>query len=102
MLSISEMLASFEMPLGEAALVSLLGILIVFAVLAVLVGILTLFKLVFNIKLTKNKTATEQQSVKTDEEDPDEIVAVITAVLACMNEEEVKAPFRVKSITKLK
>ena len=38
-----------------------------------------------------------------DGNDEEEIVAAIAAALACMGEEEtVSAPFRIKSITKLK
>lgn len=99
-----------QMNLGKAALIAVLGIVIVFAVLAVLVGILTLFKLVFRIQIGKkhetpvapaesNAAASETQS----EDDADEIMAVIMAAIACMEQEEtVQAPFRVKSIRQVK
>lgn len=99
-------LTAFEMPLGKAALISVLGLLIVFVVLAVLVGILTLFKYVFKIKIGKKppQATAEVAAVQSQgEEDDDEIVAVITAAIMCMSEEEnIQAPFRIKSIRKLK
>lgn len=97
--------AAFEMPLGEAAFIAVLGLLIVFAVLAVLVGILWIFKAVFSIKIgkkTQNVAVTDNAAVSCDD-DSDELIAAITAALACMYEEEiVKAPFVIKSIKKLK
>ncbi len=99
-------ISAFKMPIGKAALIALLGIVIVFAVLAVLVGILTIFKLVFNIKLEKKPSRNApaaSDSVATDEEDDAEVIAAITAAIACMwQEETVTAPFRIKSIRKLK
>lgn len=96
-----------EMPVGKAAIIALLGIAIVFAVLAVLVGILTVFKLVFGkLENREKKTAEETPAFVADvsaQDDEDEITAVIMAALACMEEaEEAKAPFYVKSIREIK
>lgn len=100
-------LAAFEMPLGEAAKIAVLGLLIVFVVLAVLVGILTLFKLVFNVKLPARKTEAQEKpqaaELAASGDDEEEIAAVIAAVIACLEgDESVKAPFVVKNIKKLK
>lgn len=108
--NIAQTLLSYklEMPVGKAAIIALLGIAIVFAVLAVLVGILTLFKLVFGKVEAREqkKSATKSAAVEVDSspsDDEDEITAVIMAAIACMEEtEEVKAPFRVKSIREIK
>ena len=89
------------MSLGKAAVIALLGLLMVFAVLAVLVGILTIFKLVFSIKIEKKPVSASESEIS--EEDDDEIIAVISAAIACIdNEESAKAPFYIKSIRKLK
>ena len=105
--TIFTLLSPFKMNLGEAAVLALLGLVIVFAVLAVLVGILTVFKLVFNIKLPAKKSdgevATMPEIATGGGENDEELVAVITAAIACMDgEETVKAPFVIKSITELK
>lgn len=96
----------FEPTKGEAALLAVLGLAVVFVVLAVLVGILMLFKLIFNIKIpSKNKEESVVQPVAIVpiDDDETEIVAAIAAALACMGEEEAApAPFRIKSIRKLK
>ena len=92
--------------MGKAAIIALLGILIVFAVLAVLVGILTLFKLIFNVKIpSKKKKSTDApvSAATENEADDGELVAVIAAAIACLDgEETVQAPFRIKSISRLK
>ncbi len=99
-------MAKSDISLGKAAIIAVLGLVIVFAVLAVLVGILTLFKLVFNIKVQPKKKQNAISAIETatqDEADDGELVAVIAAAIACLNgEETVKAPFRIKSIKKLK
>lgn len=95
--------APFKMNLGDAALYAVLGLLIVFAVLAVLVGILTLFKLVFNIKIGKTTQSVQSETSASTDNDSEEVAAVISAVIACIdNEKTVKAPFVIKSISKLK
>lgn len=106
MYKLSIALSAFKMPLGKAAVIAVLGLLIVFAVLAVLVGLLTLFKVIFGAIEThekkESKPAPAAVQAATDD-DPDELTAVITAAIACMEEEApASAPFRVKSIRRVK
>ncbi len=100
-------LFEFQMSLGDAAIIAVLGLLIVFAVLAVLVGLLTAFKAIFNIKITKKSdNADKSVAAQNDSADDfDEIVAAISAAIACMNEQDgetATAPFVIKSITQIK
>ena len=71
-----------QMNVGEAALIAILGLAIVFAVLAVLVALLTLFKVLFNLKITK----------KTPQKTEVQPSAAVTAT----------APFRIKSVRRTK
>lgn len=96
--------------LGAGALYSLVGFVIVLLVLALLVGIFYLSGLLFQSKLFNKKNAepapqqTKHAEVADDETD-DTLVAVITAAVACMLEEECdgEAPdFVIKRIVRKK
>ena len=104
-MAVGNILAAFDMPLGKAALIALLGLLIVFAVLTVLVGLLTLFKVIFGMAEKKAKapaSVTESETAPTANDD-DELSAVIAAAVACMPvDDAVQAQFTVKSIREIK
>lgn len=96
-----------NIPAGEAAIIALIGFLLVVIVLAVLAGLLTLFKFAFSIKFKKKPksevaaTGPAQNTLNSDEDE--EVVAAIAAVIACLDGEPgAQAPFKIKSITKLK
>lgn len=84
------LLSAKTLTLGEGALYSVIGFVIVLLVLALLVGIFYLSGYVFqskpfNKKAEKKPTAAKQEQTADDD---DELVAVITAAVACMLEEE--------------
>ncbi|MCI8595999.1 MAG: OadG family protein [Clostridia bacterium] len=106
-LNVALLAAKSDTSLGKAAIIAVLGIVIVFAVLGVLVGILTLFKLIFNVKIlkkSKKAVTSAQNATKTESETDDgELIAVIAAAIACLDgEETIQAPFKIKSINRLK
>ncbi|MCH5155940.1 MAG: OadG family protein, partial [Clostridiales bacterium] len=82
-----------DMSLSEGAVFALIGFLIVLAVLALLVGIFYLSGFIFQSKLF-NKQKDQPAAVITpknddsDDEADEQLVAVITAAVACMLEEE--------------
>lgn len=98
-------------PFGTMALYGLVGFLLVFLVLAVLIGIVYLVRLAFVLftgkgkKKTKEKTAEPIESKQIVSVDSDEeIAAVIAAVIATYTENGTgkTAPFKVKKIYKIK
>lgn len=99
--------SAFKMPIGKSAVVAILGLLFVFAVLTLLVLLLTLFKYVFKINFGKKNDA---QAVKAENVAPTvgsdvegETAAAIAAAVAILLEGErrAKAPFVIKSIRRL-
>lgn len=86
--------AAKSMSLGNGALVAFIGFIIVLAVLALLVGIFYISGAIFKSKLfNKQKAVTplpQQTKVAeaAEDETDDALVAVITAAVACMLEEE--------------
>ena len=97
---------------GKAALIALIGFLIVFLVLAVLVLLLMLFKFLFGLKINfkkKNKTdEISEEATQVNVDSDEETVAAITAAIACMLEaekgegEEQAAPFVIRKIKRIK
>lgn len=79
---------------GYAGQMTLLGIVMVFAVLAILWLVLTLFKVIFAErapKVEKNEIVTEVKevpAVETNARDESELIAVITAAVAAYMSEE--------------
>lgn len=95
--------AGFLETLGFGAMIVLIGMATVFAVLLLLLGALTLFKVVFEDinkrekvvqKPEKKVVAEPTPAVQTDE---DEIIAVIAAAIAMAESENQGAKFRVVS-----
>lgn len=84
--------ASEEMSLGEGALYAVVGFIIVLLVLALLVGIFYLSGFIFQSKLfnkkREEKPATAQPAVSVEEETDEQLVAAITAAIACVMEDE--------------
>lgn len=87
---------------GETINVTLSGITIVFAMLVLLVGIITIFGYVMSAKdrISKNKPIVQENTIVADtttpivtiEDDSDEIIAVISAAVASMYEGTGKQP----------
>lgn len=101
------LLSASDMSVGEGALYSLIGFIIVLLVLALLVGIFYLSGFVFKSKLFNKQEETPVISNTSEQadDDDDELVAVITAAVSCMLEEECggEAPeFIIKRITRKK
>lgn len=102
------LLSAKDMTLGEGALFALIGFIIVLSVLALLVGIFYLSGYIFQSKLfnkQKQQPAAVVQSVDDGDEETDEqLVAVITAAVMCMLQEESgEAPeFVIKRIVRKK
>ena len=101
-------LAASDVKLGDAALYSLIGFLIVFAVLAFyLMGAIFRSKL-FNMpkkEKKKGKSATETVAAPSaSDDDEDEVVAAITAAISVMLEQESGEPaeFVIRRITRKK
>lgn len=85
------LLSAAKVSLGEGALYAVIGFIIVLAVLALLVGIFYLSGFVFQSKLfnkSKPQKPAEQQSAVAESDEDEQLVAVITAAIACMLEEE--------------
>lgn len=85
------LLSAKDITLGEGALYSLIGFVIVLLVLALLVGIFYLSGYIFKSKLFNKKEEKNPAAAmpkETAADDDDELVAVITAAVACMLEEE--------------
>lgn len=85
------LLSAKDLTLGEGALYSVIGFVIVLIVLALLVGIFYLSGYIFQSKLFDKKEEKKPpvaKPVETADDDADELVAVITAAVACMLEEE--------------
>ena len=106
-------LAASDVKLGDAALYSLIGFLLVFAVLALLVGIFYLMGAIFRSKLfnmpkkekKKGKRATETVAAPSaSDDDEDEVAAAITAAISVMLEQESGEPaeFVIRRITRKK
>ena len=101
---------SQKIGIGKAALLALIGFVIVFLVLAVLVLLLMLFKFLFGLKINfkKNKNAetANEGTAEVNEDNDEETVAAITAAIACMLEtesgEEQAAPFVIRKIKRIK
>ena len=79
----------------EAGKMTFMGMLMVFAVLAILWGVLAIFKLIFAGTSSKAKTATpapvkveEKVDTVAQDESNDELIAVITAAVAAYRSEE--------------
>ena len=96
--------------LGQGFGVFVIGILVVFLVLIILMGVLTLFRIIFYDIPEKKKLKAKETIVKPVEktqapveivyEDDTEIVAVITAAIASMlNKSE--SQFKIKSIRRI-
>lgn len=103
--------AKANISIGEALLDLVLGTVIIFIVLAVLIGIIYLMKLVFELAGRKKKK--EMPAITETEKsnsvavcDDEEVAAVIGAVLSLYYDEcavaTKKAPFIVKNIYKIK
>lgn len=96
-----------NMSLGEGALYSLIGFIIVLAVLALLVGIFYLSGFLFQSGLlSKKQKDTAVAPVENGDETDDQVVAAITAAVACILQEEngcTEAPdFVIKRISRKK
>ena len=112
----SNIILSAEPGIGMVVLYGVIGLLLVFLVLALLIGIIYLMKLAFAMfRKTKTVTPAENKNdativdnlpVQDNAVADDEIAAVIGAVLGlyCVNDvENVKtAPFKVKKIYRIK
>lgn len=103
------LLSAKDMTLGEGALYAVIGFIIVLAVLALLVGIFYLSGYIFQSKLfNKQKeqapAVAVQPSDEGEEETDEQLVAVITAAVMCMLQEESgEAPeFVIKRIVRKK
>lgn len=101
------LLSAKELSLGEGALYALIGFLIVLLVLALLVGIFYLSGFIFKSKLfnkQKETVAVVEQPDDGEEETDEQLVAVITAAVMCMLQEESgEAPeFVIKRIVRKK
>ncbi len=96
--------------LGQGFGVFVIGILVVFMVLIILMGVLTLFKIIFYDIPEKKKIKAKETTVKTVEnvqapvepvyEDDTEIVAVITAAIASILNTS-QSRFKIKSIKRI-
>ena len=101
------LLSASDISLGEGALYAVIGFVIVLAVLALLVGIFYLSGFIFQSKLF-NKQKEQPAAVVTpaddDEETDEQLVAVITAAVMCMLQDECgEAPeFVIKRIVRKK
>lgn len=93
--------------LGNAALVAVMGIVVVFAILLVLVVLLTVFEKIFTIK-RKNKT--QATAVQTDNmsEDEETVAAIIAAITMLYAQESTSSDVvpqftvrRIKQVSKL-
>ena len=91
------LLSASDMSLGDGALYSVIGFIIVLAVLALLVGIFYLSGFIFQSKLfNKQKeqkqtppAAVQVQSAESEKEETNEqLVAAITAAIACVLKDE--------------
>ena len=103
-LSVTDASTKFEMfsadAFAKAAEVTILGMLMVFSVLALLWGVLAIFKLIFvggtskkkkpEVKAENRAEAAEapEAAVTVDEDDNTELVAIITAAIAAYRENE--------------
>ena len=103
-----------QIPVGNAIVYALIGIAGVFLVLAVLIGLLYLFQTLFKFNVLdkiggrfkkKNKPAPQEKTqasapAASQDEDPDEIAAVISAVISAMYVQESgePAPFVIRNI----
>lgn len=97
-----------ELNFGEALIILLVGILVVFAVLAVMIGFLYIIRYIVNgtdkPKAEKAKVVPSELIQTAKVEDDEEVVAAITAAVTCILQEEankdgtVVAPFRIKKI----
>ncbi len=89
-------LSASDVSLGDGALYAVVGFLIVLAVLALLVGIFYLTGFIFQTKFLskdnlferKKKTQDRPNAENSDGESDDEIVAAITAAIACIYADE--------------
>lgn len=86
-MNIVSVLSAKGYTLGEGAVLSLVGFLIVLSVLALLVGIFYLSGFIFKSKLfnkPKKEKPKKQTVVQNNDEEDEEVVAAITAAIACM------------------
>ena len=112
LLAIKDLDVSF----GDSLIVLLLGMAIVMAVLAVIIGLIKIIKLVLDAiegnkkaeQVTAAVTQSEPQKQQTVQED-EETVAAIAAAISCMLESEkqgatadVTAPFVIKKIKRIR
>lgn len=93
----------------DALLYALIGIVVVFVVLAVLVIILTLFEKIFTIKIKKHcESEKETENVQQMQETGDdcEVTAAITAAITIILESEspssTVAKFRIRSLKEIR
>lgn len=81
-----------DVPIGEAAVYALIGLIIVIAVLALLVGIFYLSGMLFKSKLFDKTKKDEKKVVSAqasdDEENDEELLAVITAAISAAIDSE--------------
>lgn len=86
------LLSASDMSLGDGALYSVIGFIIVLVVLALLVGIFYLSGFIFQSKLfnkkKEEKSSAAQPTVSAEEETDEQLVAAITAAIACVLEDE--------------
>lgn len=87
------LLSASDISLGEGALYSVIGFIIVLLVLALLVGIFYLSGYIFQSKLFNKKKEEKSQSadrhaVSAEDETDEQLVAAITAAIACVLQEE--------------
>lgn len=99
-----QIISALKLPMSETLTVALIGVLTVFLVLAVLVGLLLLFQQVFKIKLpAKKNTQVGQQT--TDDGDEETVAAIMAAVTLMMSEEQgeniAPVPFRIRSVKRI-
>lgn len=97
-----------KMGILDGLMVFVIGMLFVFASLAVMMGLIYLFKL-FRVAPKKKEIPAEPAPVvettpepTAEECDDEELVAVITAAVAsCLEQEHITAPFKVRKIKRI-
>lgn len=80
-----------DVGIGNAALYALIGLLIVIAVLALLVGVFYLSGFLFRSKLFNKRSEKKSQAVETapePDDDDEELLAVITAAISAVYDGE--------------